>query len=91
MRFVAANAYPSGREFANYLIDHLDYLIKEVERGETKGSIMSVGLHCRIVGRAGRAKGLELFLEYLDSVKEHVWICRREEIAEHWYKNHLQN
>ena len=91
MRFVSANAYPTGREFANYLIDHLDYLIREVERGETKGSVMSIGLHCRIVGRAGRAKGLELFLDYLDSVKEHVWICRREEIADHWYKNHFRN
>lgn len=88
MRFVAANAYPSGREFANYLIDHLDYLIREATSGQTKGAMMSVGLHCRIVGRAGRAKGLEDFLKYVNSVQEHVWVCKREDIAKHWYENH---
>lgn len=88
MRFVAPNSYASGREFANYLIDHLNFLIEEVKNGDTKGNMMSVGLHCRIVGRAGRAKGLEEFLNYVNLVKDDVWICRREEIAEHWYKNH---
>ena len=88
MRFVAPNSYASGREFANYLIDHLSFLIDEVKNGDTKGNMMSLGLHCRIAGRAGRAKGLEEFLNYVNLVKDDVWICRREEIAEHWYKNH---
>ena len=50
--------------------------------------MMSVGLHCRLVGRPGRAKGLEDFLDYVKSLGDAVWVCRRDEIAMHWYKNH---
>ena len=49
--------------------------------------MMSVGLHCRLIGRPGRAGALERFLDY---VRQHdgVWICRRVEIARHWYDRH---
>ena len=47
---------------------------------------MSVGLHCRLVGRAGRAKGLADFLDFAMK-QDDVWICRRDEIAKHWYDN----
>jgi len=87
MRFVSANAYPSGREFGNYLTDHLAYLLEEARSGSTVGKMMSVGLHCRLVGRAGRAKGLADFLDYA-AAQPDVWICRRDEIAKHWYENH---
>ena len=90
MRFVSANNYSNGREFSAYLIDHLAYLLQEARTGETHGSMMSVGLHCRLAGRAGRAKGLQDFLDYAIS-QEDVWICRRDEIASHWYKEHWNN
>jgi allantoinase len=49
--------------------------------------MMSIGLHCRIVGRPGRALGLAKFLDYVKS-HDKVWVCRRDEICDHWYKNH---
>jgi hypothetical protein len=51
--------------------------------------MMTVGLHCRIVGRPGRAAGLAEFMDYAKSYKNDVWICTREEIAKHWYDNHF--
>lgn len=50
--------------------------------------MMTVGLHCRIVGRPGRAAGLAEFMDYAKSFKKDVWICTREEIAKHWYDQH---
>ena len=50
--------------------------------------MMTVGLHCRIVGRPGRAAGLAEFMDYAKSFKKDVWICKREEIARHWYDQH---
>ena len=87
MRFVTASGFSNGREFAAHLIDTLDALRKEGAEGAPK--MMSVGLHCRIVGRPGRAAGLEAFLEHVaDLAPEEVWVCKREEIADHWYRNH---
>ena len=50
--------------------------------------MMSVGLHCRLAGRPGRAKGLEEFLDFAKSFGNDVWICRRDEIAYHFYEHH---
>jgi len=50
--------------------------------------MMSVGLHCRLVGRPGRTAGLKDFLEFVKSCGDDVWVCRRDEIAKHWYQNH---
>lgn len=50
--------------------------------------MMSIGLHCRLVGRPGRAAALSRFLDYLKSKGDEVWVCKREEIARHWYKEH---
>ena len=50
--------------------------------------MMTVGLHCRIVGRPGRAAGLAEFMDYAKSFKKDVWICTREEIAKHWHESH---
>ena len=49
--------------------------------------MMSVGLHCRIVGRPGRAASLARFLDYVKS-HDQVWVCKRDEIAQHWLKHH---
>jgi len=84
MRFATNQGFNSGDQFYNYLKDSFDILYKE---GETNPKMMSVGLHCRIVGKPGRLKSLERFLDY---VLEHndVWICKRIDIAKHWIKNY---
>jgi allantoinase len=86
MCFVRSANFSNGREFSAYLIDHLQMLLDEARSGATTGKMMSVGLHCRIAGRAGRAKGLKDFLEFATK-QDDVWICRRDEIAKHWYDN----
>ncbi|KAL3822291.1 hypothetical protein ACHAXA_005924 [Cyclostephanos tholiformis] len=86
MKFAIPNGFSNADEFSKHLIHTLDYLIEEGRRGSPK--MMSVGLHCRLVGRPGRAKGLEDFIDYAKSFGDDVWICRRDEIAKHWYQNH---
>jgi hypothetical protein len=88
MRFAITNGFANGKEFSTYLIDHLTYLLEEARSGQAVGKMMSVGLHCRLVGRAGRAKGLADFLDFAKSHGNDVWICRRDEICKHWYENH---
>lgn len=73
-----------GDRFFQYLKDAFDTLYEE---GATTPKMMSVGLHCRIVGRPGRARGLMRFLDYIKS-KPDVWIARRVDIAKHWHEHH---
>ncbi|RPG94974.1 MAG: allantoinase PuuE [Candidatus Pelagibacter sp. TMED253] len=84
MRFATNQGFNSGDQFYNYLKDSFDVLYKE---GENNPKMMSVGLHCRIIGRPGRLKSLERFLDYVLQHKE-VWICKRVDIAKHWIKNY---
>ena len=84
MRFATNQGFNSGDQFYNYLKDSFDVLYKE---GETSPKMMSVGLHCRIVGKPGRLKSLERFLDYVLKHKD-VWICKRIDIAKHWIKNY---
>ncbi|MEE3718053.1 allantoinase PuuE [Tumidithrix elongata RA019] len=84
MRFATAQGFNSGDQFFAYLRDAFDVLYAE---GETAPKMMSVGLHCRLVGRPGRAAALARFLDYVQS-HEKVWLCRRIDIAHHWYANH---
>lgn len=84
MRF-SAGTLATGEEFFSYLKDTFDYLYAEGEAGSPK--MFSVGLHCRLVGRPGRAAGLARFIDYVLG-HEKVWIPRRIEIAEHWAKTH---
>jgi allantoinase len=89
MKFVSPNGFVTGSDFELYLRNHLDYLLKEARQGDVgDGYLMSVGLHCRVIGRPGRCSGLEKFIDYALSLQDEVWICRREEIAKHWYQNH---
>jgi peptidoglycan/xylan/chitin deacetylase (PgdA/CDA1 family) len=83
MRFVSPNGFSHGGDFSKYLKDSLKYLIEEGRAGSPK--MMSVGLHCRLVGRPGRAAGLAEFIDYAKSFGKDVWICTREDIAKHWY------
>jgi putative urate catabolism protein len=80
MRFATPQGFNSGEDFFNYLKDSFDVLYAE------GGRMMSVGLHCRLVGRPGRAASLERFLKYARGKK--VWIARRIDIARHWLKLH---
>ena len=84
MRFATNQGFNSGDQFYNYLKDSFDVLYKE---GENNPKMMSVGLHCRIIGRPGRLKSLERSLDYVLQHKE-VWICKRVDIAKHWIKNY---
>ena len=83
MRFAAAQGFNSGEQYFAYLKDSFDVLYAE---GETAPKMMSVGLHCRIVGRPGRIAALERFIRYAREHKD-VWFCRRIDIARHWREN----
>ena len=84
MRFATNQGFNSGDQFFAYLRDAFDTLYAE---GETAPKMMSVGLHCRLVGRPGRAAALARFLDHVQS-HERVWLCRRLDIARHWHKHH---
>ena len=84
MRFATSQGFNSGEQFFQYLKDSFDCLYKE---GEHNPKMMSVGLHCRLIGRPGRMQSLIRFLDYVQNFDD-VWICRRDEIADHWYKNY---
>lgn len=84
MKFCAPAGFNSGEQFYQYLKDAFDVLYAE---GETEPKMLSIGMHCRILGRPGRFKALQRFLDYIQT-HEKVWICRRGDIAEHWFKHH---
>jgi len=80
MRFAVAQGFNTGEQFFTYLRDSFDVLYAE---GETSPKMMSIGLHCRLIGRPGRMAGLLRFLDYLEAHQK-VWVCRRVDIARHW-------
>lgn len=84
MRFATPQGFNCGDQFFAYLKDAFDVLYAE---GETAPKMMSVGLHCRLVGRPGRAASLARFLDYVQQ-HDRVWICRRVDIARHWHEKH---
>jgi hypothetical protein len=79
MRFATAQGFNSGDQFFAYLRDSFDVLYRE---GETAPKMMSVGLHCRLVGRRPRG-GLARFLDHV-AAHERVWVARRIDVARHW-------
>jgi putative urate catabolism protein len=81
MRFAVAGGFPSGEQFFAHLRDAFDVLYAEGCAGAPK--MLSVGLHCRLVGRPARTAALERFLDHVQS-HEGVWITRRVDIARHW-------
>jgi peptidoglycan/xylan/chitin deacetylase (PgdA/CDA1 family) len=84
MKYAVANGFDNGAGFFQYLRDAFDVLYAE---GEGSPKMMSVGLHCRLVGRPGRAAALARFLDYVRG-HERVWITTREAIAQHWHAQH---
>ncbi len=85
MRFATAPGYITGEQFYSYLKDAFDTLYAEGQAGAAK--MMSVGLHCRLIGRPGKIAGLKRFLDYARG-HEGVWFPRRIDIARHWAKTH---
>jgi putative urate catabolism protein len=80
-KFLLPNGFVTAADFHDYLVDTFEQLYEE------GGRMMSVGLHCRIVGRPGRARGLDRFLAHV-SGREDVWVATRAEIARHWRAHH---
>ncbi len=86
MRFATPQGFNTGDQFFSYLKDTFDLLYSE---GKETPKMMSVGLHCRLAGRPGRAASVARFLEYVTSF-DNVWLCRRIDIANHWIENFLK-
>jgi len=84
MRFATNQGFNSGEQFYTYLKDSFDVLYEE---GKSNPKMMSVGLHCRLIGRPGRIQSLKKFLDYVLKFKD-VWICKRIDIAKYWIKNY---
>ncbi|WP_454253237.1 allantoinase PuuE [Pseudomonas sp. Marseille-Q7302] len=84
MRFTQVQGFHTAEQFFQYLKDAFDILYEE---GATAPKMLSIGLHCRLIGRPGRLVGLKRFLEYAQS-HERVWFARRVDIARHWHREH---
>ena len=87
MRFGLPQGFSQGDEFFEYLRDSFDVLYAE---GEDAPRMMSVGMHCRILGRPGRLRGLQRFLDHVEK-HDQVWVTRRIDIARHWQQVHPFN
>ena len=84
MRFATPQGFNTGEQFFAYLKDAFDVLYAE---GAERPKMMSIGMHCRLLGRPGRFAGLQRFLDHIER-HEHVWVCRRVDIARHWMSRH---
>ena len=84
MRFATNQGFNTGEHFFSYLKDSFDALYEE---GKKTPKMMSVGLHCRLIGKPGRIQSLKKFLDYILK-HEDVWICKRIDIAKHWIRNY---
>ncbi|AZV79229.1 allantoinase PuuE [Parasedimentitalea marina] len=85
MRFATAPGYTTGEQFFSYLKDAFDVLYAEGEAGAAK--MMSIGLHCRLIGRPGKIAGLKRFIDYIQGFDD-VWCPRRIDVAKHWAATH---
>jgi peptidoglycan/xylan/chitin deacetylase (PgdA/CDA1 family) len=81
MRFATPQGFNSGKQFYRYLKDSFKVIHTE------GGRMMSVGLHCRLAGRPGRAAAVAKFLDYL-ARQDDVWVATRLDIATHWRGQH---
>jgi putative urate catabolism protein len=84
MRFAMPQGFSHGEEFFTYLKDAFDVHYAE---GAEQPGMMSIGLHCRLIGRPGRFRALQRFLDHIEA-HEHVWVTRRIDIARHWKTTH---
>ena len=84
MRFALPQGFSQAEDFYTYLKDSFDVLYEE---GIYAPKMMSIGMHCRLLGRPGRITALQRFLDYVGA-KDKVWVCRRLDIAKHWKQTH---
>ena len=88
MRFSSAQGFAQADDFFIYLRDSFDALYAEGDPGGLNcPKMMSIGMHCRLLGRPGRITALQKFLDHIEK-RDHVWVCRRVEIAQHWQATH---
>jgi putative urate catabolism protein len=84
MRFALPQGFAQGDDFFTYLRDSFDLLYAE---GAEQPAMMSVGMHCRLLGRPGRMRALQRFLDHVQA-HDRVWVCRRIDLARHWKATH---
>lgn len=84
MRFATPQGFNTGDDFFHFLRDAFDVLYEE---GEETPKMLSIGLHCRLIGRPSRFRGLQRFLDHVQK-HDRVWVATREEIARHWVQTH---
>ena len=84
MRFALPQGFSQGEDFFTYLRDSFDALYAE---GAEAPKMMSIGMHCRLLGKPGRIVALQKFLDHIEK-HDKVWVCRRVDIARHWKKVH---
>jgi allantoinase len=84
MRFSLPQGFSNGDAFFQYLRDAFDLMYAE---GADRPAMMSIGMHCRLLGRPGRFRALQQFLDHLEK-HDRVWVCRRIDIARHWVERH---
>ena len=84
MRFAAPQGFNTADHFCTYLRDAFDVLYAE---GEEAPKMLSIGMHCRLLGRPGRFRALQRFLDHIEA-HDRVWVARRVDIARHWAEHH---
>ena len=84
MRFAMPGGFSTGEDFFNTLRDAFDVLYAE---GDEHPRMLSIGMHCRLLGRPGRFRALQRFLDHIEA-HSNVWVCRRIDIANHWFAHH---
>jgi peptidoglycan/xylan/chitin deacetylase (PgdA/CDA1 family) len=84
MRFALPQGFSQGEDFFTYLRDSFDALYAE---GAETPKMMSIGMHCRLLGKPGRIVALQKFLDHIEK-HDKVWVCRRIDLARHWKKVH---
>lgn len=84
MRFATPQGFNTSDQFFAYLRDSFDVLYAE---GDESPRMMSIGMHCRLLGRPGRLRALQRFLDHIGRY-DRVWVCRRIDIARHWRATH---
>ena len=88
MRFSLPQGFAQADDFFVYLRDSFDALYAEGNPdGDNQPKMMSIGMHCRLLGRPGRIVALQRFLDHI-AARDHVWVCRRIDIARHWQATH---
>ena len=83
VHFKLSSGFSGSKDFSEYICDTFNLLYRE---GKHSPKMFNVGLHPRLIGRAGRAVALEKIIKHIKSFNK-VWICNRENIALHWIKN----